>query len=278
VVVGIMKVYDLFVSGGKDSVVSATIAYEEAKSRQIPVRVVFINEIPAFQVPINILPFNPLDYVKRFSEWLGVELIVLEPKINYWEGVKKWGYPHIIEKRWCFELMKREVLKEFIIREMKEGYTSRTWVLGIRVNESSYRRKYWANALKQNRWLTSIGGYTVEYYLPIASWSEEQVDKFIRERKIPENPAWRYGFSFECLCLAGTPLSTLDRIIAEFPKLALWLAEKDKEVQASRRSKEPGYILALLPKRMTLHEYIEKKLKQPRLTQFITDERQNERL
>jgi len=263
------RIYDLFVSGGKDSVVAATIAYEETRQKGIPARVVFINELPAFKVPPGILPFNPLDYVKQFSEWLGVDLVVLEPRIDYWEGVKKRGYPHIVGKRWCFELMKRAVLKEFVEREVREGYTSRTWVLGIRVYESSYRRRYWADAVKRNRWLTLVGGYRVEYYLPIATWTEHQVERFIEERGIPWNPAWRYGFSFECLCMAGAPLSTLDRIIAELPELARWLAEKDREVQASRRSGEPGYILALLDKRVTLHEYIEKKLRQPKLTQYV---------
>jgi len=272
-----MEVYDLLVSGGKDSVVSATIAYEEAKRLGIPTRVVFINELPAFQVPTDILPFNPLDYVKRFSEWLGVELIVLEPKINYWEGVKKWGYPHLIGKRWCFDRMKMGVLKEFVVREVKEGYLKRTWVLGIRVNESNYRRRFWREALRRNRILTLIGGYRVELYLPIANWDDDQVERFIKEKGIPENPAWSYGWSFECLCMAGTTLKTLDMIIDRAPELARWLAEKDKEVQASR--KEPAYILALLHKKMTLHEYIEKKLKQPRLTQFITaHEEQNKRL
>jgi 3'-phosphoadenosine 5'-phosphosulfate sulfotransferase (PAPS reductase)/FAD synthetase len=264
-----MGIYDLFVSGGKDSVAAAVIAYEEAKQKGIPARVVFINELPAFKVPEDVLPFNPLDYVRRFSEWLGVDLVVLEPKIDYWEGVKQRGYPHIIGKRWCFELMKRAVLKEFVVREIKEGYTSRTWVLGIRVYESSYRGKHWADAVKRNRWLTLIGGYRVEYYLPIATWTEEQVERFIEERGIPKNPAWKYGFSFECLCMAGTPLSTIDRIIAELPKLAQWLAERDKEVQASRKNGEPGYILALLDKRMTLYKYIERKLRQPKLTQFM---------
>jgi 3'-phosphoadenosine 5'-phosphosulfate sulfotransferase (PAPS reductase)/FAD synthetase len=267
----VREVFDLFVSGGKDSVVAATVAFEEARRKGVPARVVFINELPAFKVPEDVLPFNPLDYVKRFSEWLGVELVVLEPKVDFWEGVKQRGYPHIIGRRWCFELMKREVLKEFVVREIREGYAKRTWVLGIRVNESSYRKKYWAHAIKQNRWLTLIGGYRVEYYLPIADWSESQVNRFIEERGIPVNPAWRYGFSFECLCLAGTPLSTLDRIIAELPELARWLAERDKEVQATRRSGEPGYILALLDKRITLHEYIERKLKQPKLTQYMSD-------
>jgi 3'-phosphoadenosine 5'-phosphosulfate sulfotransferase (PAPS reductase)/FAD synthetase len=50
------RIYDLFVSGGKDSVVAATIAYEEARQAGIPARVVFINELPAFKVPPTSCP------------------------------------------------------------------------------------------------------------------------------------------------------------------------------------------------------------------------------
>jgi hypothetical protein len=56
----VSRIYDLFVSGGRDSVVAATVAYEEARQAGIPARVVFINELPAFKVPSDILPFNPL--------------------------------------------------------------------------------------------------------------------------------------------------------------------------------------------------------------------------
>ena len=143
-------------------------------------------------------------------------------------------------------------------------------------NESSYRRRFWRE-VRGNRILTLIGGYRVELYLPIANWDDDQVERFIKEKGIPENPAWSFGWSFECLCMAGTTPKTLDMIIDRAPELARWLADKDKEVQASR--KEPTYIFHLLPKRMTLHEYIEKKLKQPKLTQFITaHEEQNKRL
>jgi 3'-phosphoadenosine 5'-phosphosulfate sulfotransferase (PAPS reductase)/FAD synthetase len=269
------RVYDLFVSGGRDSVVAATIAFEEAKQLGIPARVVFINELPAFKVPEDILPFNPLDYVRTFSKWLGVDLVVLEPRIDYWEGVKKWGYPRLFHNRWCFRIMKMEVLKEFVVREVKEGYTSRTWVLGIRVNESTFRKRLWAEALKSNRLITTVGGYRVELYLPIATWGEKQIESFIKERGIPRNPAWDFGWSFECLCMAGTPLRDLDRIIAYAPRLAMWLAERDREVQASRRE-GPAYIATLIGKRTTLYEYIEKKLRQPKLTSWLNQEGSSE--
>jgi 3'-phosphoadenosine 5'-phosphosulfate sulfotransferase (PAPS reductase)/FAD synthetase len=262
------RIYDLFVSGGKDSVVAATIAFEEAKQLGIPTRTVFINELPAFGVPEDVLPFKPLDYIRRFSEWLGVDLVVLEPKFDYWEGVKKWGYPLLFRHRWCYDKIKVAALVKFVEREIREGYHQRTWVLGIRASESARRAKIWGsiNSKKYTYWFR---GYRVEYYLPILDWSEEQVESFIRERGIPRNPAWEFGWSFECLCLAGTTLKKLDEIIVKAPKLAQWLAEKDKEIQSCRWS-GPGYPAPLLDKRITLHEYVERKLRQPKLTQYIS--------
>jgi 3'-phosphoadenosine 5'-phosphosulfate sulfotransferase (PAPS reductase)/FAD synthetase len=262
----VKEVYDLFVSGGRDSVVATTIAYEEAKQKGIPARVVFINELPAFKVPPDVLPFNPLEYVREFARWLNVDLVIIDVDFDYWEGVRRWGYPLLFSKRWCYDKMKVRALTKFVEQEIREGYTGRTWVLGIRASESARRAKIWGSLGK--RYTYWFRGYRVEYYLPILDWNEDQVNRFIEEKGIPHNPAWDFGWSFECLCLAGTTIKKLDEIIAKAPKLAKWLAERDREIQRARRS-GPGYPAPLLDKRMTLHEYIERKLRQPKLTQYM---------
>jgi 3'-phosphoadenosine 5'-phosphosulfate sulfotransferase (PAPS reductase)/FAD synthetase len=263
----VRRIYDLFVSGGRDSVVAATIACEEARSLGVPARVVFINELPAFKIPEDVLPFDPLGYVREFARWLNLDLVVVDVDFDFWEGVKRWGYPLLFHHRWCYDKMKAGALQKFVEREVREGYSQRTWVLGIRAGESRRRAKIWGS-LGRKRYTYWFGGYMVEYYLPILDWGEAQVDRFIEERGIPRNPAWQFGWSFECLCLAGTTLRKLDEMIARAPKLSAWLAEKDREVQRHRRA-GPGYPAPLLDKKMTLHEYIEHKLRQPRLTQYM---------
>ena len=264
------RIYDLFVSGGKDSVVAATIAYGEAKQLGIPARVVFINELPAFKVPLDVLPFNPLEYVKEFAKWLNVDLVIVNVDFDFWEGVKRWGYPRLLQYRWCYDKMKMRALAKFIEQEIKEGYSQRTWILGIRVSESRRREKIWGSVGK--RYPYWFKGYKVEYYLPILDWSEWQVNRFIEEKGIPRNKAWDFGWSFECLCLAGTTPRKLDEIIIRAPKLAQWLAERDKEIQLARQN-DPRYSAPLpaplIGKKTTLHEYIEKKLRQPKLTEYM---------
>jgi 3'-phosphoadenosine 5'-phosphosulfate sulfotransferase (PAPS reductase)/FAD synthetase len=259
----VKKIYDLFVSGGKDSVAAATIGKEGAEKEGAEARIVFIDELKAFEVPEGLLPTTPLDYVKTFAEWLGVDLLVLEPKQSFWEGVKRWGYPHLFHKRWCFAKLKWEPITELAYAEAKQGYFS-VWVLGIRRCESRDRcRRY-----RERRYRYRVGRRTIEYYLPILDWSDAEVESFIRERKIPSNPFWSLGFSCECLCLAGTTRRTLDRMIAQMPQLAKWLAEKDEEVQ-KHQYKGPSFPSPLLEEKLTLCEYVRKKLNEPRLTDFF---------
>jgi 3'-phosphoadenosine 5'-phosphosulfate sulfotransferase (PAPS reductase)/FAD synthetase len=257
------RLYDLFVSGGKDSVAAATLGLEAAKEEGAEARVVFINELKAFEVPAGLFPSTPLDYVKAFADWLGVELLALEPKQNYWDGVKSWGYPLLFKNRWCFYKLKWRLFEELAYAEAKQGYFS-VWVTGIRRLESRERlRRY-----REKRHRYTIGRRTVEFFHPILDWSDNQVDGFIKERKIPANPLWSLGFSCECLCLAGTTHRTLDRLIVEMPKLAEWLAERDEEIQ-KRRYKRPAYTAPLISEKITLSEYIKRKLSEPKLTDWV---------
>jgi 3'-phosphoadenosine 5'-phosphosulfate sulfotransferase (PAPS reductase)/FAD synthetase len=261
------RIYDLFVSGGKDSVTAATIAFEEAKQQSIPARVVFIDELKAFGVPEDLLPHTPVEYVKEFSKWLGADLLVLEPEFDYWAGVNRWGYPLLHHNRWCMYFLKQEPMRRLVVEEARQGLKP-VWVFGIRQRES-FRR---ARIYREKRMVWKHAGIPVENYYPILDWDDAKVDQFIRAKGIPENPMWRVGFSFECLCMAGMSKKKLDRAITLYPELYRFLAERDREVQRHRRSKEPAYVMPLLNTRETLHQYVEKKLKEPKLTKYMVED------
>jgi 3'-phosphoadenosine 5'-phosphosulfate sulfotransferase (PAPS reductase)/FAD synthetase len=257
------RIFDLFVSGGKDSVAAATLGKEEAEKEGAEARIVFINELKAFEVPDGLLPTTPLDYVERFAKWLGVDLLVLEPKQNFWEGVNRWGYPLLFKCRWCFDRLKWRPIKELADAEAKQGYFS-VWVTGIRRSESRMRQQKY----KQQRHRYRVGRRTIDFFHPILDWSDRQVDNFIRSRGIPVNPLWSLGFSCECLCLAGTSRRVLDRLIAQAPKLAEWLAKKDEEIQKLRRNGS-AFTAPLLSRKVTLSDYVRKKLNEPKLTMWV---------
>ena len=267
------KVYELLVSGGKDSVAAATIAFEEARRLGIDARVVFINELRAFRVPEDALPHKPVDYVKRFAQWLGAELVVLEPEFDFWDGVKRWGYPHVFHNRWCMLYLKRRPLERFAHEEIRRGFLP-VFVTGIRRDES-FRR---AQIYTAKRMMFDYGGVRLENYYPILNWSDEQVESFIRERGVPENPLWRLGFSFECICMAGTSVKQLNRVIAEFPRLAEFLAEMDREINQpqNRWSGTVGLPTPLYKAgvKKPLWQYIEEKLRQKTMLDYARGEQQ----
>jgi 3'-phosphoadenosine 5'-phosphosulfate sulfotransferase (PAPS reductase)/FAD synthetase len=260
---GLRTVYDLFVSGGKDSVVAAVIGFREAVEKAAEARVVYIDEFRAFKVPKSLVKDDPADYVRAFAEWLGAGLVVITPEFDYWEGVKRWGYPAIFNKRWCYEFLKKRPLREFLASELGQGLRP-VWVTGIRRRESRRRERLY-HSPRYVHYYEGVG--TVEYYHPILDWDDNMVEDFIRENKIPENRLWRLGFSCECLCMAGMSLGRLDKLIAERPDLVAWLATMDRDVQGSRR-KGPAYVAPLMAKRVTLSQYVEDRMKQRRMDDY----------
>jgi 3'-phosphoadenosine 5'-phosphosulfate sulfotransferase (PAPS reductase)/FAD synthetase len=260
---GLRRVYDLFVSGGKDSVVAATIGFREAVERGVEARVVYIDEFRAFKVPEGLVRDDPVDYVRVFAEWLGADLVVITPEFDYWEGVKRWGYPAIFNKRWCYEFLKKRPLREFLASEIRQGLRP-VWVTGIRRRESRRRERLY-HSPRYVHWHEGVG--TVEYYHPILDWDDSMVEDFIRENGIPENRLWRLGFSCECLCMAGMSLRRLDMLIVERPDLVAWLAARDLEVQGNRR-RGPAYVAPLMAKRVTLSQYVMDRMRQRRMDDY----------
>jgi len=259
-----MKVYDIWCSGGKDSVAAALVALESIKDRD-RCRLAFIEEL---RLPDDVDVPRPIDYVSEFADWLGLELIVVRPKIDYWEKVKEWGYPGIIKHRWCFRVLKKEPVTRFLEDEYKRGLRP-TWVLGIRKSESRRREKIYKYG---ERYHYRYGRHYVEIWLPILNYSKHDVEEVIRKYNPPRNPLWKVGFSLECICLAGTSIGQLNRLIREFPSLAKYLAEMDEEVQRNRRRKEPFRPHPLQNIRMPLHEYIRMKLREKTLEDYIQND------
>jgi len=95
--------------------------------------------------------------------------------------------------------------------------------------------------------------------------------KLIEQFKIPRNPVWKYGFSGECLCLAGAPLHEVALILRHFPEERDALLEIDKAIQRNRKSGRPSapFRLAQVGYR-TLEEFYKQVVKsQLTLDEFL---------
>jgi len=97
------KPFILF-SGGKDSL--ATLAYLKDVAKRVNI------DLTALYVDTTVgLPEN-MEYVKKVCEYLGVNLKVVRPKIDYFTLAKKWGIPSF-GYRWCCRELKIIILIDY---------------------------------------------------------------------------------------------------------------------------------------------------------------------
>jgi len=254
------NMYDIWFSGGRDSTVMALYIYKELGLR--PARLVWINT--------GICLPTTREYVHKFAEWLGIELVVLKPKVDFWECVKRWGYPCLLYYRWCYTVLKREPAAEFLKKEMYEERLRPLWCVGIRLEESKRRDMMFSEISKKGgiSYYSFLSRISVWYWFPLLKWKKREVISYLNAHNAPKNPSWDLGLSGECLCMSAMSRKTLDKLIMLFPDVARWMAEKDREVQDNKRRKELDVYPFCLKYMMPLHKYIQEKLKQRTIVDF----------
>ena len=172
------KPFILF-SGGKDSL--ATLAYlkDITKRVNIDLTALFVDTTAG-------LPEN-MEYVKKVCGYLGVNLKVVRPKIDYFTLAKKWGIPSF-GYRWCCRELKIKPIGEYLdsIKGPKVVFD------GIRAAESNQRKKYIPLWYHPTFKCLSVS--------PIFYWSDYKVTSFINSNGIPKTLLHSLGTSTECWC------------------------------------------------------------------------------
>jgi 3'-phosphoadenosine 5'-phosphosulfate sulfotransferase (PAPS reductase)/FAD synthetase len=254
-----MKQIHCFFSGGRDSALTCFIAYQVAQRRRWEFKLVHIDTTIAIK--------QTREYVRRYAEWLGTELIVLRPKKTFKEYAAQYGmWPAIYptEHRWCYFRLKLDPSTVYL----KESYRKGDIVaLGVRGPESGFRlTKYTAAFFTRD-----YGKLEALVWAPLWRTTDEMVERLIRRFNIPRNPVWRFGFSGECLCLAGSPLVNVALVLRYFPEEAQELLEIDKIINRNRRSGKPSAPFRVWQAGyQTLQEFYERVVKpQTTLDEFI---------
>jgi len=252
-----VRVIHSFFSGGRDSALASYIAYRVAKARGWGFRLVFIDTTIA--IP------DTVDYVHRYAEWLGAELVVLKPRHSFSELAPKYSWPLLYHNRWCYYELKRKPTMEYLQRNYKSNDIV---VMGIRGSESLFRLM---NYDKVFTW-KCYDDLCVHAWYPILHLSDIEVGQLIKRFNIPENPVWRkVGISGDCLCLAGTTEHKLIKIAIHYPDSIRKLVEIDGLIQANRKSKEPSYPAPLVRRRLTLSEWYNKIARQTTIDDYLTE-------
>ena len=222
-----MRVHCFF-SGGRDSAVACYIAIQVAQRRRWTFRLIHIDTTIAIK--------QTKEYVRQYAEWLGAELVVIRPQKTFKEYAEKYGiWPSLYPQRfrWCYRDLKLQPLIKYIHQEYREGDLL---VMGVRKSESKFRDKFYTQTFFER----DYDGVKTKVWAPLLFIDEPMLVKLIEQFKIPRNPVWKYGFSGECLCLAGAPLHEVALLLRHFPEERDALLEIDKAIQRNRKSGRPS--------------------------------------
>jgi hypothetical protein len=153
------------------------------------------------------------------------------------------------------------------VEYLEENYGENDLVaLGVRGDESSFRLWFY----RETFFMRDYGKLKVKAWAPLLRISESTLMKLIEQFKIPKNPVWRFGFSGECLCLAGAPLSKIAMVLRYFPDETRELLEIDDVINKNRRSGKPSAPLRVWQAGFkTLREFYEYVRKQQTLDVYM---------
>ncbi len=133
-------------------------------------------------------------FVYNFADYLGVELIEIEPAVNFWDMVDENGIP-TKDNRWCTQKLKLEGLKKF---------------KGTIVDGS---RRYESLGRMSKGTMAKVGSLKAIY--PILDWLALDVWLFIFWKELPYNPLYDMGYErigcFMCPSMLNAEFHNLKR-------------------------------------------------------------------
>jgi hypothetical protein len=247
-----------FFSGGRDSALACFIAKKVADVRGWNFRLVHIDTTIGLK--------ETEEYVRRYAEWLGTELVALRPEKTFREYAEKYAmWPSLYPSRyrWCYRDLKLAPIRKYL----RENYNAEDIVVvGIRKSESKFRALYY----KSTFFTRKYDDVEVKVWAPLLHINDTTLNALIDRFGIPRNVVWRYGFSGECLCLAGAPLHEVVVILRYFPEMRDTLLEIDDLINQRRRLRPSAPFRVSQAGYRTLREFYLQVVKtQPTLDMYM---------
>jgi hypothetical protein len=202
--------------------------------------------------------------VRRYAEWLGAGLITLRPERTFKEYAAQYAmWPSLYPQRfrWCYRDLKLTPIRKYL----RENYnTNDVVVVGIRKSESKFRDVYYESTFFTRKY----DDVEVKVWAPLLYVNDVILNSLIERFKIPKNPVWRYGFSGECLCLAGAPIQEIALILRYFEEETKILLEVDDLINKKRRQRPSAPFRVAQAGYKTLREFYQQVVK----TQLTLDD------
>jgi len=253
-----MTTIHCFFSGGRDSAVACTIAKKVADVRGWRFKLVFIDTTISIRMT--------QDYVKRYAEWLNAELVVIRPEQTFAEYATKYGMWPALQPprfRWCYYKLKLRPTIKYIHENYSKGDLL---VLGVRKSESLFRDKFYTSTFIERKY----GSVVTKVWLPLLHVDNNMLEKLVDIYGIPRNPVWKFGFSGECLCLAGSAPHKVAMVMRNFPEETQELLSIDDAINKNRRNGKPSAPFLIHKAGFkTLREFYNFVMSQTTLDQYI---------
>lgn len=154
-------------------------------------------------------------YVESVCEELEIGLEIVTPEIDFFTLAKEWGIPGI-NSRWCCRELKIRPLADFLggIDDPKIVFD------GIRAVESTIRGKYLPVWFHPSFNCLSVS--------PIFHWTDEEIDSYSQDRRLPPTPCAELGTSGECWCGAYKKRADFEQLYHLHPEIYNKLMEVEK--------------------------------------------------
>lgn len=195
-------------SGGNDSL--ATLAYLKGITKKSK------SDLTAIYVDTTAGLSANTKYVKKVCKYLGVNLEIVKPKIDYFTLANEWGIPSF-KYRWCCRELKIKPIGEYLnkVKEPKVVFD------GIRAAESNVRKQYIPIWYHPSFKCLSVS--------PIFYWSNEQVISYVNSNGIPKTFLHSLGTSTECWCGAYKTKSDFEKLYKLDRDMFFKLVEVEKK-------------------------------------------------
>jgi len=184
-----------------------------------------LGEAKALYIDTTISLPECTEFVNEICDEWGVELITVKRKdMDFWELVKRRGFPHR-RFRWCMKEFKSVPLRLF--NESFDGEILH--LVGTSMFESSFRKKIYSVR----------GMYHYNYSIrsdslhPMLNWTEEMVYDYIEANNLPLNPCYnKYYHSGNCYyCPYVKSLLYYSRLAKLQPRLFSKIVEAEKAMR-----------------------------------------------
>lgn len=187
-------------SGGKDSTVAILKALEAYPKEEI---ILCYQDTGAEYLETE-------NNVKRIAEMVDLPLVILRREENFFDMVKRFGWP-MPNTRYCTQKLKKDMVRHYVASHRADFGEELIIVTGLRGEESLARAKLGEWAIDDH---LTTKNQTVKFWAPCLHMTTNEIKERIKAEGLPLHPCYEFAPRCNCwLCIFAHP--NVVRVYAE---------------------------------------------------------------